>query len=86
MGNGKWDLPTAIPFCKRAEDLDIFWLEEPLWFDDVESHRKLCHASSIPIALANNYILLMLLRNLYQGTQCAMRNLTSRGWPASLNI
>ena len=51
MGNGKWDLPTAIPFCKRAEDLDIFWLEEPLWFDDVESHRKLFHASSIPIAL-----------------------------------
>ena len=49
--NGKWDLPTAIRFCKRAEDLDIFWLEEPLWFDDVESHRKLCHASSIPIAL-----------------------------------
>ena len=49
--NGKWDLPTAIRFCKRAEDLDIFWLEEPLWYDDVESHRKLSEASSIPIAL-----------------------------------
>ena len=49
--NGKWDLPTAIRFCKRAEDLDVFWLEEPLWFDDAESHRKLCEASSIPIAL-----------------------------------
>lgn len=49
--NGRWDLPTAIRFCKQAEDLDIFWLEEPLWYDDVESHLRLCEASSIPIAL-----------------------------------
>ena len=49
--NGKWDLPTAIRFCKQAEDLDIFWLEEPLWYDDVESHARLSQASSIPIAL-----------------------------------
>jgi L-alanine-DL-glutamate epimerase-like enolase superfamily enzyme len=49
--NGKWDLPTAIRFCKQAEELDIFWLEEPLWYDDVESHARLSQASSIPIAL-----------------------------------
>jgi L-alanine-DL-glutamate epimerase-like enolase superfamily enzyme len=49
--NGSWDLPTAMRFCKQAEDLDIFWLEEPLWYDDVESHVRLSEASSIPIAL-----------------------------------
>ena len=36
-GNGKWDLPTCLRFCARAEPLDIFWFEEPLWYDDVGS-------------------------------------------------
>lgn len=49
--NGKWDLATAIRFCKQAEELDVFWLEEPLWYDDVESHTRLNQISSIPIAL-----------------------------------
>lgn len=37
-GNGKWDLPTCKRFCARAEGLDIFWFEEPLWYDDIGSH------------------------------------------------
>ncbi|MCP4380782.1 MAG: mandelate racemase/muconate lactonizing enzyme family protein [Hyphomicrobiales bacterium] len=49
--NGKWDLPTAIRFCRQAEALDIFWLEEPLWFDDLENHVRLVEATRIPIAL-----------------------------------
>jgi L-alanine-DL-glutamate epimerase-like enolase superfamily enzyme len=50
-GNGKWDLPTCLRFCARAEPLDIFWFEEPLWYDDVQSHAILAGATSIPIAL-----------------------------------
>jgi L-alanine-DL-glutamate epimerase-like enolase superfamily enzyme len=50
-GNGKWDLPTCQRFCARAEALDIFWFEEPLWYDDVASHAALARATSIPIAL-----------------------------------
>lgn len=50
-GNGKWDLPTCLRFCRAAEPLDIFWFEEPLWYDDVASHAKLARATSIPIAL-----------------------------------
>jgi len=50
-GNGRWDLPTCLRFCARAEPLDIFWFEEPLWYDDVASHAALARASSIPIAL-----------------------------------
>lgn len=50
-GNGKWDLPTCKRFCARAEALDIFWFEEPLWYDDVMSHRELALSTSIPVAL-----------------------------------
>jgi L-alanine-DL-glutamate epimerase-like enolase superfamily enzyme len=50
-GNGKWDLPTCQRFCARAEPLDIFWFEEPMWYDDIASHVVLARSTSIPIAL-----------------------------------
>ena len=50
-GNGHWDLPTAQRFCNDAADLDIYWFEEPLWYDDVDSHRRLARSTSIPLAL-----------------------------------
>ncbi len=50
-GNGKWDLPTCLRFCARAEALDLFWFEEPLWYDAVEAHAVLARSTSIPIAL-----------------------------------
>jgi L-alanine-DL-glutamate epimerase-like enolase superfamily enzyme len=49
--NGRWDLPTCQRFCARAEPLDIFWFEEPMWFDDVGSHAALAASTSIPVAL-----------------------------------
>ncbi len=50
-GNGKWDLPTCLRFCRAAEALDVFWFEEPLWYDDVAGHAALARATSIPVAL-----------------------------------
>ncbi len=50
-GNGRWDLPTCQRFCASAAPLDIFWFEEPLWYDDVASHAALARATPIPIAL-----------------------------------
>lgn len=50
-GNGKWDLPTCLRFCQAAEALDLFWFEEPLWYDDVHGHAQLARATKIPIAL-----------------------------------
>jgi L-alanine-DL-glutamate epimerase-like enolase superfamily enzyme len=50
-GNGRWDLPTCQRFCARAEPLDLFWFEEPMWYDDVASHAALARSTSIPIAL-----------------------------------
>ena len=50
-GNGKWDLPTCLRFCRAAEPHDIYWFEEPLWYDDVKGHAQLARATSIPVAL-----------------------------------
>lgn len=49
--NGKWDLPTCQRFCAAAEPLDVFWFEEPMWYDDVRSHAALARSTSIPVAL-----------------------------------
>lgn len=56
-GNGKWDFPTAMRFCSRIQDLDITWIEEPLWFDDREGHARLARAQGIPIALGEQLYL-----------------------------
>ena len=50
-GNGKWDYPTCLKFCYAARDLDVYWFEEPTWYDDVTSHARLSRATHIPIAL-----------------------------------
>jgi L-alanine-DL-glutamate epimerase-like enolase superfamily enzyme len=50
-GNGRWDLPTCLAFCRAAEPFDVFWFEEPLWYDDVKGHAQLARATRIPIAL-----------------------------------
>jgi L-alanine-DL-glutamate epimerase-like enolase superfamily enzyme len=50
-GNGKWDLATCQRFCARAEAFDVFWFEEPMWYDDVKGHAQLARATSIPVAL-----------------------------------
>ena len=49
--NGKWDLPTCQRFCAKAEALDVFWFEEPMWYDDIASHAALARSTSIPVAL-----------------------------------
>ena len=40
-GSSKWDLPTCLRFCRAAEHLDVYWFEEPLWYDDVRGHARL---------------------------------------------
>lgn len=50
-GNGRWDLPTCVRFCKQAEAYDLFWFEEPMWYDDVRGHSELAQQTSIPLAL-----------------------------------
>lgn len=49
--NGRWDLPHALDFVRRAAPLNLKWMEEPLWYDDVAGHRQLALRGGIPIAL-----------------------------------
>jgi len=39
--NGRWSLPQAIQTASRLADFDIAWIEGPIYFDDVEGHRRL---------------------------------------------
>lgn len=50
-GNGKWSLETAVRFAKRLDPYDLFWFEEPLYFDDLTSHIALAGEMRTPIAL-----------------------------------
>ena len=49
--NGRWTLPQAIQTAGRLVDFDITWIEEPIYFDDVEGHRRLAETIATPIAL-----------------------------------
>lgn len=49
--NGRWTLPQAIQTASRLADFDIAWIEEPIYFDDVDGHRRLAETISTPIAL-----------------------------------
>jgi L-alanine-DL-glutamate epimerase-like enolase superfamily enzyme len=44
----------AIQMARRIEELDIYWFEEPVAPDDLDGHRKLAAATSIPIATGEN--------------------------------
>jgi D-galactarolactone cycloisomerase len=42
--NGYYRADAAISLCRRVEDLDIAWLEEPLPADDLDGYRLLRRA------------------------------------------
>lgn len=51
--DGKTASGICLPACAfaRAEPLEIFWFEEPLWYDDVVGHAALARSTLIPVAL-----------------------------------
>lgn len=48
--NGKYDNFTALTVARRLRDLNIFWLEEPLPAEDVDSYVALKRSTDIPLA------------------------------------
>jgi len=53
MGNSPgetWNLETASAVCKALEPYHLFFLEEPLHYNDPWSYAELCKSTSIPIA------------------------------------
>ena len=49
--NGRCDLPSAIELGRYFEELEVSWFEEPMWYEDVEGHRRLAQSIRTPIAL-----------------------------------
>jgi L-alanine-DL-glutamate epimerase-like enolase superfamily enzyme len=56
--NGRWDLPTAINTSRHFADFDVYWFEEPLWYDDLQGHVALANAIQTPIALGEQLYLM----------------------------
>jgi L-alanine-DL-glutamate epimerase-like enolase superfamily enzyme len=49
--NGKWSLETALKLATHLDSHDLFWCEEPLYFDDVVAHAELAKVMRTPMAL-----------------------------------
>ncbi|MHC4591402.1 MAG: mandelate racemase/muconate lactonizing enzyme family protein [Planctomycetota bacterium] len=52
--NNAWCAYEAIRFGRAVEDLDLYWLEEPVSPDDIEGHIEVKQALDIPIAAGEN--------------------------------
>ena len=61
--NGRWDLPTGVHVGRRLGDFDVMWIEEPLWYDDVQGHASLARRIDTPIALGEQLYQLDDFRN-----------------------
>lgn len=49
--NGRWSLETASKLACELDAYDLFWCEEPLYFDDLVSHMELAKIMRTPMAL-----------------------------------
>jgi len=46
----RWDVATAAACARALEELDVYWLEEPLRTDDVEGYRALRRRTDLRLA------------------------------------
>lgn len=46
----EWDLKRAAQFARECEDLDVYWLEEPLYHHDYEGYATLRGQTDVRIA------------------------------------
>lgn len=49
--NGRWTLERASALARELDAYDLFWCEEPLYFDDLVSHVELSKIMQTPMAL-----------------------------------
>jgi len=52
--NQGYTLEVALKAADAFADCDVFWLEEPLFVEDIEGHAMLRDGSKIPIAVGEN--------------------------------
>lgn len=61
--NGRLDLPAALSFGRKLKSYDVYWFEEPIWYDDVAGHATLACALTTPLALGEQLYRLDDFRN-----------------------
>lgn len=68
--NCAWDLPTARRTAPRLAEYDIFWLEEPMWPEDVRAHAELAHSITTPLAVGETLFTLQTFRDYITSGAC----------------
>lgn len=53
--HNRLDTPDAIRLCKKVEDLDLFFMEDPVRSDNPASYATLARHTSIPIAAGEQW-------------------------------
>ena len=48
--HGTWSVAEAKQFCRKVEDLDLMWFEEPVTADDKRGYAEVRRSSSVPIS------------------------------------
>lgn len=56
----------ATELARRLEEYRPTWLEEPLSFDDLETHRRLAQATRIPLAFGEHFYTRWEIRNILE--------------------
>lgn len=52
--NQGWNITDAVKRCQALEQVDPYWIEEPLIADDVLGHAELAKRTRIPVAIGEN--------------------------------
>lgn len=70
--NQGFSLDEAIRRARLFEPFDIAWFEEPIHADDVDAHRRLAGATSIPIAVGESMYSISQFKDYLQGGACSV--------------
>lgn len=51
-----WDLDYATRWCRRVEEFDVGWVEEPFATSDLATYRKLRSRTGVPLATGEHFV------------------------------
>ncbi|CAO3424711.1 mandelate racemase/muconate lactonizing enzyme family protein [Azospirillum endophyticum] len=70
--NQGFTLDEAIRRVRHYQDFDVAWFEEPIHADDVQAHRRLAAATSVPIAIGESLYSLSQFKDYLQSGACSI--------------
>lgn len=70
--NQSFRVDEAIRRARLLEPLDIGWLEEPLVSDDIDGHRRLSQATTLPVAVGESIYSAAWFREYMQRGACSV--------------